>query len=230
MDVSTLQCRCHILLCNDRGGGQSVKFVSGKLIKPDLNYTSRECLEFEVKQEEESDMSGACWKLLSIFEYWKWHWEVQIWLQISVYSWGRGKSSSSLKTFAILGGLCPLLPSIPLFHVPCIYWPLFIPCSYLVIPFPHLPHPSSHNKHLFFFLTLIPELHCFCFWGSSRTIMESKRICCYLGRGSSSEPPWGTGDATLNILVFPNTNKGYMNKRQGQPFPARNDNANSLLA
>lgn len=143
---------------------------------------------------------------------------------------GAGGSLHPASKLAILGGPYPLLPSIPLFPVPCIYWLLFIPCSYLIIPFPHIPHLSSHHKHLFFFLTLIPELHCFSFWGSGRTSMESKRTCCYLGRRSNSEPPWGAGDAALNTLTFPNTNKGCMNKRQEQAFQARKDNANSLLA
>lgn len=55
-----LQCRCQGLLCNDRGGEQSVKFVVGTLFKPGPHCTSRERLEFELKQEEESGMSGAC--------------------------------------------------------------------------------------------------------------------------------------------------------------------------
>lgn len=145
--------------------------------------------------------------------------------------WGRGKSSFSLTAYAILWGPYPLLPSIYLFpvHSSHLQTP-FSSLKLLVSPFIHLHHLFSHNKHIFFILTLIPEPHYFCFWESGRTSMEGKRTYYYLDQGSSNEPPWEAGGAALNTLSFPNINKRYMNKGQEPAFLARKDNADTSSA
>lgn len=174
-------------------------------------------------------MSGACWRLLSNFEYWKGGWEMQIQLQESVLVEASLHSASQPMPF--FGGPVPsYLAYTCSLCIPLIYRPLFLPWSCLVSPFIHLRHLFSHNKHLFFILTLIPEPHYFCFWESGRTSMEGKRTCYYLDQGSSNEPPWEAGGAVLNTLSFPNINKWYMNKGQEPAFLARKDNADTSSA
>ena len=78
-----------------------------------------------------------------------------MWLQESVCWWGTGKSLSSLTTYAILWGPCPLLPSVHLFPVPSSY--LQTPFSSLQLPGqPFSPSPFTCPLTISSFFSSLP--------------------------------------------------------------------------